>query len=552
MNASSEDAYIGVVLGGRYRVTERLAEGGMGVVYKGERVELGRPVAIKFLLQPFTDDPQFTARFMREAKTMSQLSHPNCVSVIDFGVEDVPYIVMDFVTGKTLREILDEGPLHVGRALNIVKQLLASLAHAHNQGVVHRDIKPDNMMLSEATGMGDHVRIFDFGLAKLLDAGPEANFTATNMAMGTPNYMAPEQSQGNPVDARSDLYASGVVLFELLADCKPFYDENPFRVMQMHRDKPPPTLAVASGGKAFSTELEAVVARALAKEPDERFQSAKEFVDALLAVPEGQISSGITAQDVPTVLVTTATAPLRRSAMTATALIAVVGVLALIVWLIVGIERHNLAPSLVTLNDTPKKDKPGFKLPSFPFMTKTEQPQGDNADGQKKTGLAGLFGLREGCMAENDSAADSDPELIEEGEPLDSQSLAEVRELLAAGKADEAIAALRTLRRNSPNSALYPYMLGEAFFEKAWFKDSMDLYREAIRLNPGLRRKKTLNENLIAMLGAEKSHSKARTFILRHIGRPALPYLKRAAQNDPNRVIRKRASSIAKSLSSRR
>ncbi|MCU0663780.1 MAG: protein kinase, partial [Myxococcota bacterium] len=290
MKEDSQDSFIGRIIGDRYRITECLAKGGMGVVFKGERLQLGRPVAIKFLQEPLSASPEFLARFEREAKAMSQLSHPNCVSVIDFGVDESPFIVMDFVTGTTLRQVLDDGPVATGRAVHIAKQLLAALAHAHKQGIIHRDIKPDNIMISEATGMGDHVRIFDFGLAKLMDPVSENNLSRTDTAMGTPNYMSPEQTVGNSADARSDLYTTGVVLFELLAGSKPFYDENPFKVMRMHRDSAPPTLTMVGSGKVFSREIEFVVAKALEKQPEKRFQSAKEFAEALATAPESKLA----------------------------------------------------------------------------------------------------------------------------------------------------------------------------------------------------------------------------------------------------------------------
>jgi eukaryotic-like serine/threonine-protein kinase len=167
MDETKADLRTGAVLNGRYRIVELLGEGGMGLVYRGERLQLGRPVAIKFLHTPYAKSAKFVARFEREARAMSQLSHPHCVSVIDFGMHDAPYIVMDYVTGVTLREALDRGPMAVPKALSIVRQVLLGLAHAHELGIVHRDIKPGNIMLASATGMDDQVRIFDFGLAKL-------------------------------------------------------------------------------------------------------------------------------------------------------------------------------------------------------------------------------------------------------------------------------------------------------------------------------------------------------------------------------------------------
>jgi serine/threonine protein kinase len=296
MDKTQEDARIGAVLGGRYRITTLLGEGGMGLVYRGERLQLGKPVAIKFLHTPYSRSQKFVARFEREARAMSKLSHPHLVSVIDFGVQEAPYIVMDFVTGSTVRDVLDSGPVPVARALSIARQVLFGLSHAHSEGVIHRDIKPGNIMLAELAGIGDHVRIFDFGLAKLHDSESEGDMSTASI-VGTPAYMAPEQARAEKIDARVDLYATGVVLFELLTGQKPFQGDDAYTVLCMQRDKPPPKLR--SLAPQLSQELEAVVAHALEKEVDKRIQTAAEFITALDAVPEatGRPSSEHVASD---------------------------------------------------------------------------------------------------------------------------------------------------------------------------------------------------------------------------------------------------------------
>ena len=283
MESTRADPRIGLVLNGRYRITAPIGEGGMGLVYRGERLQLRRPVAIKFLQTPFADRANFVARFEREARAMSMLSHPYCVSVLDFGVHESPYIIMDFVTGFTLREVMDGERLSPQRALHITRQVLIGLAHAHGQGVVHRDIKPGNIMLGEATGLSDHVRIFDFGLAKLHD--PELHGEASIAAIvGTPAYMAPEQARAEKVDGRADLYAAGVVLFEMLTGQKPFEADNAYQLLSLQRDKTAPRLRERA--PALSVELDAVVGKALEKDPNARFQTAAEFGAALEATPE--------------------------------------------------------------------------------------------------------------------------------------------------------------------------------------------------------------------------------------------------------------------------
>ncbi|HMC95523.1 MAG TPA: serine/threonine-protein kinase, partial [Polyangia bacterium] len=259
MNAeppSPPDPRIGNVLQGRYVILSKIASGAMGVVYKGERLQLGRPVAVKFLHPWIAAQKAFLGRFENEAKAMSRLAHPHCVSVIDFGVEGAPYLVMDFATGRTLRELMQQGPLAPARVLRIALQLLAGLAHAHAQGIVHRDLKPENLVLSGDTELDEHLRILDFGLAKLRD-GPAMT---AGLAVGTPSYMSPEQSGGaGAIDARTDLYTVGVLLFEILAGRKPFQSENVGEVILMHREAPPPRLRDVAPTAGYSAALEAVL-----------------------------------------------------------------------------------------------------------------------------------------------------------------------------------------------------------------------------------------------------------------------------------------------------
>lgn len=284
---SQDDSLIGTVLEERYRIIERIAAGGMGVVYRGERIELERPVAVKFLHQSFVSNPTTLQRFKREAMTMSRLTHPNCISVIDIGISSAaPYIVMDYVTGRTLEDLLeDEERLQAGRAIYLVKQVLSALIHAHGHDMVHRDIKPDNIMVSNAEGTVDHVFVLDFGLAKFSTQG-HGNITGASTLLGTPAYMSPEQTRGEQVGPESDVYSTGILLFELLSGKKPFEAENPLTTLYMHRDEPIPRLADRADDIAFSADLEHIIQTALAKAPEHRFRSADAFLSALDAVPE--------------------------------------------------------------------------------------------------------------------------------------------------------------------------------------------------------------------------------------------------------------------------
>jgi serine/threonine-protein kinase len=271
------------VLDDRYRILERLAEGSMGAVYRGERVPLGRPVAIKVLHASFVQDAEFVGRFEREVRVMSKLAHPNCVSVIDLGAKPTPYVVIDFIDGQTLQHMLDDGPLPVPRAIDIIRQVLAGLAHAHAQNIVHRDIKPANVMVTQEIGKGDHARILDFGLA-MLRSGASVVSTQTHIVVGTPAYMSPEQTLGSKVGPASDLYSTGCVLFELLTGKKPYDADDTFELLGKHRAAPVPRLHEAAPGTKFPVGLQSVLETAMAKEPGARFGSAIEFADALAQV----------------------------------------------------------------------------------------------------------------------------------------------------------------------------------------------------------------------------------------------------------------------------
>jgi serine/threonine-protein kinase len=287
------DPRIGSLVEERYRVIEAMASGSMGMVYKAERVPVGKLVAIKFLHAPFANDSEFLGRFERETRVMSKLNHPNCVSVVDFGVWDgAPYLVMEYVSGTTLRALIDNGPMPPRRALALIRQIAAGLAHAHAQGVVHRDVKPANIMVSEEIGTGDHVRILDFGLARLRGAvGRDA--TQANVVVGTPNYMAPEQTVGGGlIDARTDIYAAGVVLFEMVSGERPFQAEDTLALLGMHRAAPVPRLTdCLPEGTPLPGGLQELIDQAMAKSPGDRFQSAIALAEAIDAVA-GSVESG--------------------------------------------------------------------------------------------------------------------------------------------------------------------------------------------------------------------------------------------------------------------
>ena len=259
---------------GPYQVTEKIGEGGMAVVYKGYQPSLNRYVAIKVLRQEMSQDEQLVTRFRREALAVAELHHPNILHVYDAGfAQGVYYIVMAFVDGGSLKELIMRGSLDVDRAVSIGAQLADALHHAHELGLVHRDVKPSNVLLTRE----GRPLLCDFGIAKAVDESH--GLTRTGTAIGTPEYMAPEQVQGQKVDARTDIYAMGLVLYEMLTGWVPFSATTPMATLYKQVNEPPPPLRQSN--VSVPDWLEQTVEKALAKRPVDRYQHANELAEAL-------------------------------------------------------------------------------------------------------------------------------------------------------------------------------------------------------------------------------------------------------------------------------
>jgi serine/threonine-protein kinase len=291
------DTLINTLFDGRYRIIRKLGSGGMANVYLAEDEELGRRVAIKILNDRYANDELFIERFRREAKSAAGLSHPNIVSIYDRGeAEGTYYIAMEVIEGRSLKElILTRGPLPITNALMFAREILDALRFAHRHGIIHRDIKPHNILI------GERVKVTDFGIAR---AGT-SQMTEAGSIMGTAQYLSPEQARGAPVTAASDLYSVGIVLYEMLTGKVPFTGDSPIEIAMKHLNEPPkPPSRIRP---EIPEELDQVVLRALAKEPEQRYQTAEEFIEDLTRVEAGLPVAAETAE-AATAVITGATA----------------------------------------------------------------------------------------------------------------------------------------------------------------------------------------------------------------------------------------------------
>jgi eukaryotic-like serine/threonine-protein kinase len=305
---SLDTPIIGRTLASRFRITALLGEGGMATVYRATQDAEPTEIAVKIMNADLARDDSFVKRFRREAKSAARLKHPCCVQIIDYGVEDdLPYIAMELLRGAELAQILHhEQRLPEVRAARIMADVLSVLEAAHQQGIVHRDLKPENIMIARSTDDSglDKIKVLDFGIAKILepdlkrqsaeppdpDEPPPSSFGRTALTMmgtivGTPEYMSPEQSRGGAIDARSDLYACGVLLYHLVTGKVPFLAELPFETAMLHVTATPERPSTIT--PAIHPGLEALILKAIEKSPDARHATAKEMEEALRAlIPE--------------------------------------------------------------------------------------------------------------------------------------------------------------------------------------------------------------------------------------------------------------------------
>jgi eukaryotic-like serine/threonine-protein kinase len=484
------DPYTGKVIGERYRLLDRIGEGGMGAVYRAEHTLMRKTVACKLLHGELGRLEDMVRRFEREAQSASRLSHPNIISVTDFGraASGELYLVMEYVPGLCLADVIHEARyLPVPRALAITRQILSALAHAHAQGVVHRDLKPANVMLTPSAEGRDAetVKILDFGVAKMTQglAPGDRPLTQTAMVFGTPSYMSPEQATGQEVDPRTDLYACGVILYEMLTGRKPFVAKDLVKVLAMQVTARPPSFAEAAPEVQLPAALEAVVMRALEKDRTRRYPTAAAFCEALAGLELAMAPSAAAAAAVSGVR--WLWARLRAAGRELGAL-------------------HRRLPA-------------GLRrwLPIAGVL------------GVVLLAVVPSFCYRAGRV----SSAPPPPRPVA---PAVQVPLQQADEALASGRLAEARARLFQLLSRFPREARVHYLLGHLEFLEKKPAPALAAYGQALDLDPGLRGDAALLLNTRALLGDKdkKLASAALALMAERIGLPAREDLAQLGTSD--------------------
>ncbi len=295
-SAQAGASLLGSVLADRYHIIEKLGEGGMGAVYLGEHVKMGRRSAIKVMTQALSQDPDAIARFNREAANAARINHPNVCGIYDFGEtsDGTIFLAMELIEGESLTDLLKrEAPLGLHRATALLRQTADALQAAHDLGIVHRDLKPDNIMIARARNGSDLVKVVDFGIAKAMGGEEGQKVTRTGLVVGTPEYMSPEQLSGDVMDGRSDVYSLALVFFRILTGVLPFQAESAQEVMIKRLTDEPTKLEDALPGGNFPPRLQQVMDHVLQRMPTDRFESADAFAQAVIQVVSGSAGGDV-------------------------------------------------------------------------------------------------------------------------------------------------------------------------------------------------------------------------------------------------------------------
>jgi serine/threonine-protein kinase len=530
-SASVADPFIGRTLSGHYEVLARLGVGGVGIVYQGRHAQLNRPVAIEVLEQSAAASPEWRRRFERAARVLSALAHPNLVPLTDFGIDgDVPYLVTELLQGKTLADLIDEGPVSPLRALDIVRQTLRGLAFAHRQGIAHRDLNPANIFLQALPEHPDHVRLLDFGMAKVLEdassPSPAENLPRVGVVFGTPSYMAPEQAKGERVDTRADIYAAGVILFELLAGRQPYVADTPEGLMEAHVSEPVPSLAALRPDLSIARLVEPVINRAMAKKPAGRYPQALWMLSALEAIDGGARAAATSAELAPTPIPTRKDSPPVRGARRAReprshpwrTAIALAVLAALVTAGVAFVRRHRgplVESAKLVAAQSPAPNQQATPTPPAPAPAQPPPPATAAATPtQTKPASAVPPGQR---------ARDPWQEAVPE-------ALKPIRDRLEGGERlnEGALGPAYGFARENPGDPRPWLLIAHAYAQLGWLSDSVERYQRAYRADPSCRGDPQMLDDLLKAATHRVAGRAAVRAIRDMYGAEALPALEKA------------------------
>jgi eukaryotic-like serine/threonine-protein kinase len=527
----ARDPLEGTIIGERYRVLSRIGEGGMGTVFRVEHTLMKKVLALKLLRSEFSNVPDATRRFEREAQSASRLSHPNIISVTDFGhgAAGELFLVMEFVAGEPLSDVLARnGRMEPARACHIAGQILLALEHAHGQGVIHRDLKPANVMLIKDPDPGrpETVKILDFGIAKMTQAQGQAGdepLTRGVMIFGTPSYMSPEQAAGQEADSRADLYSCGVILFEMLTGRKPFECEDLVKLLAMQITAPPPRFAEVAPHTRVPGELEAVVMRALEKERDKRFATAAAFRAAL----------DVSATDVA-----------ERGARFAASSVRMGIHAGARVW-----ARRGQALALLQRGWAKAKEVKG-KLDKLADPVLRHLPAAIRRFAIPAVVILLLLVL---CWPgaktpPRKNVAKSEPPRPKPVAAELKSPIKHIEENMAKGQLVEARVLIMQQISAHPNEGRVRYLLGNLEFADKNPSAGLQAYEEALRLEPSLRGDAALLVNLRAEIGDKRVGLVALEMLIKQVGKPAATILADVATDDRRAEFRKAARDACETL----
>ena len=483
------DDSVGQVLADRYRVEAPLGEGGIGRVYSGTHLKLGRRVAIKVLHDAYRENDALNKRFEREALALSALSHPHVVPVIDYGVDGgLAYIVMELVDGRDLAAILREGRLDPTRAMTLMRQLLRALVYAHKNRVIHRDLKPANIMVRWLPDGAEHIHVLDFGLAKFLSDDSTTGLTRSGHVIGTPAYMAPEQASSDATDERTDVYAAGLIFFEMLVGEGPFADASASDRLRRQLTEPPPSLSRYGVSLPEIEMFDAFFRKALAVRKDERYADAEEMLAAFAELPALDLVAQGDSEATRKTL--TGAAPVKkgagRVAVVASLVSAALGFGAGAV-IFRGGEIAERAPAI---GELAKAVVPEVVASPLEDRRPAREPASNPWKGPVPDELAAL------------------KKQIDAGTQPPKKALAPIYRYV----------------RVHPKDARPNLLLAQTFFDRSWYKDAIAQYLTAYEKDPSARGAPRVLADLVAMAGSNRSEEAAAA-LARIFGEEAIPAL---------------------------